>query len=36
MFDEDEYTFQVNETVLKDFPIGVVTAKDRDFEDIVM
>lgn len=35
MFDSEEYTFQVNETVGKDFAIGAVRATDRDIDDYV-
>lgn len=34
-FDEDEYIFSVLETVSKDSPIGTVTARDRDKDDII-
>jgi hypothetical protein len=36
MFEQDEYTFQVLETALKETSIGDVTAKDRDIDDEIM
>lgn len=33
MFTEDEYSFEVNETVGNDFSIGFILAEDRDVDD---
>jgi hypothetical protein len=35
MFESSEYTFQVEETVGKDFAIGAVRAWDRDIDDYI-
>lgn len=35
MFTKEEYNFEVNETVEKDFSIGFVTALDRDADDSI-
>lgn len=32
-FEQDEYTFRVNETVADDFLIGIVKALDADVDD---
>lgn len=35
-FEEDEYLFEVNETITMDSFIGQVTATDRDIDDRIM
>lgn len=36
MFEEEEYLFEVNETITMDSLIGQVTATDRDINDKIM